>query len=75
MEIEYWKMQCFKCKHYGTGTMGPCPGFPDGIPTEILTGAFDHKKPHAGDHGYRFEEAPPRERVTQEGPKAPEEVG
>lgn len=44
--------QCIECARYRMG--GTCEAFPDGIPTEILTGAFDHSKPHPGDHGMMF---------------------
>jgi hypothetical protein len=31
-----------------------CEAFPGGIPEEIFTGGFDHRKKFAGDHGVRF---------------------
>lgn len=31
-----------------------CRAFPKGIPIEILTGEFDHSKPHEGDHGITY---------------------
>ena len=44
--------QCLKCARFrGVGT---CAAFPDGIPGEIMSGEFDHEKPHVGDHGLRF---------------------
>lgn len=32
-----------------------CEAFPDGIPEDIGSGNFDHRKAHAGDRGIRFE--------------------
>lgn len=45
--------QCISCKHYrGVFT---CDAFPKGIPDEISEGSFDHKEPHEGDQGIRYE--------------------
>ena len=41
---------CSRCRFDGT-----CDAFPDGIPEEIGMGMFDHREPHAGDNGIRFE--------------------
>lgn len=32
-----------------------CAAFPDGIPAAIWTNEFDHRQPHDGDHGLRWE--------------------
>ncbi|MBC6463348.1 hypothetical protein, partial [Actinomadura sp. HBU206391] len=32
-----------------------CAAFPDGIPTDISLGGFDHRLPYPGDHGVHFE--------------------
>ncbi|HBR33509.1 MAG TPA: hypothetical protein DD734_02680 [Firmicutes bacterium] len=55
-EVKY----CNDCKHINRGELG-CRAFPDGIPMEILDGAFDHRKPYPGDGGIRFE--PDEERI------------
>lgn len=36
--------QCILCKNY-QGEL-KCKAFPDGIPTDILQGRFDHKERH-----------------------------
>lgn len=46
--------QCFDCRHYRDDYR--CAAFPAGIPDDILTNAADHRRPHPGDHGIRFEE-------------------
>lgn len=62
-------LQCSRCRHLtglvelqlptGIGGEVPCEpacvAFPSGIPEDIQTGAFDHRRPHARDHGVRFE--------------------
>lgn len=40
---------CFECAHYGPA--GRCAAFPNGIPTDILIGRIDHRRPFNGD-GY-----------------------
>lgn len=50
--------QCFDCRHFDwSSQVAICAAFPEGIPGEILTDEFDHRKPHPGDHGIRFEPA------------------
>jgi hypothetical protein len=61
-------LRCGECKHYldlralpnQDSDLEPevvvhCVAFPDGIPTAIREGRFDHIKPFAGDHGIQFE--------------------
>ena len=45
---------CIYCKLF-EGVPLSCKAFPDGIPTEILTGENDHTKPYKGDNGIQFE--------------------
>lgn len=44
--------QCFICQHLIDGTA--CKAFPNGIPTEVLDGDFDHLEPIEGDNGIQF---------------------
>lgn len=46
---------CATCKHRSKVFAGICLAFPDGIPSEILSGENDHKKPFKGDHGIQYE--------------------
>jgi hypothetical protein len=49
--------QCVSCKHFNIGWT--CKAFPDGIPEEIYSGEFDHKKEfkndEVNDNGVRYE--------------------
>ena len=45
--------QCLTCKH-SIGLLR-CDAFPDGIPTAIITGEYDHTQPYKGDKGIRWE--------------------
>ena len=45
--------QCVSCKYY-LGE-GECGAFPNGIPSDIFTGLFDHTKEYEGDKGIRFQ--------------------
>ncbi len=46
--------QCLSCKHYDK-TSRTCAAFPEGIPSEIILGKFDHTKEYPGDGGIRYE--------------------
>ena len=56
---------CWPCRHYrpsdeqlgtlGNWSRGACAAFPDGIPSLITEGGFDHREPHPDDGGVRFE--------------------
>ena len=57
---------CWPCRHYrppegtpgaidGDWSSGTCAAFPDGIPSIIAAGGFDHREPHPDDGGVRFE--------------------
>ena len=57
---------CWPCRHYrppagapgsidGDWSLGTCAAFPDGIPSLIAVGGFDHREPHPDDGGVRFE--------------------
>lgn len=44
--------QCATCAHWTANLQ--CEAFPDLIPEDIRTGAFDHTDPHEGDGGVRY---------------------
>lgn len=64
MTIKIGPLHCFQCRHY-TGKRR-CAAFPDGIPDDIWWDSVDHRKPHQGDHGIRFEPIED-DQVVQEG--------
>ncbi len=45
--------QCARCIFKMAGKQ-VCVAFPRGIPADIITGRFDHMRPHDGDGGIRF---------------------
>ena len=52
--VNIQSQQCISCKHRRGGSI--CKAFGNKpIPTEIVTGLFDHSKPYPGDNGYRYE--------------------
>ena len=58
---------CWPCRHYRRSPVShgdipgmhrldhTCAAFPEGIPSLILVGGFDHRDPHPDDNGIRFE--------------------
>ena len=56
---------CWPCRHYRPSgeyrspevgmSIGVCAAYPQGIPAEIAVGLVDHREPHDGDNGVRFE--------------------
>ena len=55
---------CLVCTYYRKAQQ--CEAFPRRIPQAILTGRFDHRKRHAGDHGvtFRLKEGVSREELN-----------
>jgi len=56
--------QCLTCNNY-LGLM-TCRAFPEGIPDRIVLGEHDHRKPHKGDRGIRFEPVDPPPAATKD---------
>jgi hypothetical protein len=52
---------CHLCRHLSTEGGMRCTAFPDGIPWEIQAGEWDHRQPHPGDHGIRYEPLTPKD--------------
>ena len=53
------KTLCWACTRLRKGSDGPtCAAFPEGIPTQIIDGGFDHRQPFPGDGGTRFVKDP-----------------
>jgi hypothetical protein len=52
---------CHLCRHLSTEGGMRCAAFPDGIPWEIQAGEWDHRQPHPGDHGIRYDPLTPEE--------------
>jgi hypothetical protein len=51
---------CFNFIHFHLNKKTTCDALPDGIPDDIYWNRFDHRKPHGGDHGVRYELGEPR---------------
>lgn len=52
---------CHLCRHLSTEGGMRCTAFPDGIPWEIQAGEWDHRQPHPGDRGIRYDPLTPEE--------------
>ena len=50
---------CFTCIHFHLNKKTTCDVFPGGIPDDIYWNRFDHRRPHGGDHGVRYEQGEP----------------
>jgi hypothetical protein len=46
---------CVGCVHRISERGWSCTAYPNGIPDEIIRSKVDHRQPHIGDHGIRFE--------------------
>ncbi|GEM_PF-2674088 len=50
---------CMFCKHLFNEKVGQnqykCKAFPDGVPSEIYQGKYDHRNPYPNDSGITFE--------------------
>jgi hypothetical protein len=58
---------CMTCVHFRKGPqratpegVNCCTAYPDGIPPEISSGRYDHRKEAPGDNGVRYEPRPDR---------------
>lgn len=64
-------LQCLTCVHMrAIGTQSgqsACDAFPQGIPFEIQTGTFDHRKPYPGDTGITWSPAEGAENIDMNG--------
>lgn len=50
---------CLNCKHLKSSDESfklSCKAFPRGIPEIIISGEFNHKKPHPKDNGIQYKE-------------------
>jgi len=49
---------CYFCEHAFEGEGWKCSAFPDGVPSKIIEGRSDHRKPINGDRGIQFRMSP-----------------
>lgn len=54
--LEIYETICISCANYDGACQ--CKAFPDGIPDDIVEGAFKHTKPYKGDNGIQYEKNP-----------------
>ena len=61
--------QCLTCLHFRQGPrratadgVNCCTAYPNGIPIEISSGRFDHRKEAPGDNGVRYSPDPSQPR-------------
>lgn len=55
--ISLGRCRCNQCRHCHDDGMS-CQAFPEGIPSDILTGRVRHVRPYPGDHGIQFAARP-----------------
>jgi|WetSurMetagenome_2_1015567.scaffolds.fasta_scaffold318172_1 hypothetical protein len=49
--------KCLQCEHFNGKLFNwNCKAFPKGIPDEIISKGFDHRKEFPGDNGIRFKQ-------------------
>ena len=55
---------CQACTRYNENA-GTCTAFPQGVPSEITVGLYDHRHPFPGDNGVLFDLFPPWEPILE----------